>query len=317
MKDGQVGAELIGANELNGKHGGFTYSLAAAVPEILGILILLITSLVIKITGGDGSKLNTSEPYLWTLIFANQLSFFLVGAVIFRKYRIGVRTTLGTDRKPTAYYTIVGIVFTVALMFFMSPIVSLMVQGMQRLGYHPQNNIPDMSKTYNFILAIVIIGILPGIMEEMIFRGVVLGSLKNYGAVFAMVISSLLFMLMHKSLEQTIYQFTFAIALCYVALKTGSIYIPVIMHTVNNLLVLTLEYAGVTTGALAWEWIAMGVGGAIVAAICIYEFTVKKTRLTRAEVVTCAPAVPKRVFFAYAAFGIIYNAVMLVVGLFA
>lgn len=87
----------------------------------------------------------------------------------------------------------------------------------------------------NFYLTTLCVAILPAIAEELLFRGVMLTSFnKKYGKVAAVIISALIFGIYHMNIPQGIYAFILGIALGYVYLKSGSLFVPMILHFLNN-----------------------------------------------------------------------------------
>ena len=77
-------------------------------------------------------------------------------------------------------------------------------------------------------------GILGPIAEEILFRGLVLRSLRPYGKKFAIVVSAILFGLFHGNLLQAPFAFVVGLVLGYVALEY-SIGWAVVLHVMNNL----------------------------------------------------------------------------------
>jgi membrane protease YdiL (CAAX protease family) len=90
-----------------------------------------------------------------------------------------------------------------------------------------------------WIIAIVRGCLIVPIFEEVFFRGVLLSWLRSrlnvHGAIFAM---SALFALMHGSLVVAPYVFLFAVVAGYVRIRTGSTFNTIIMHSLNNLMLL-------------------------------------------------------------------------------
>ena len=76
--------------------------------------------------------------------------------------------------------------------------------------------------------------ILPALIEEWAFRGVVLRALLPYGRTFVVFFSSALFGLMHLDPAQSVFAFTFALVLAFVYASTGSLWMCVFLHAVNN-----------------------------------------------------------------------------------
>jgi len=77
--------------------------------------------------------------------------------------------------------------------------------------------------------------ILGPIQEELFFRGILLNYLKQkHSLIIAVVLSSLLFSLIHLTPQVIICDFITGIILSYFYVKWGNITYPVIMHTVVN-----------------------------------------------------------------------------------
>jgi membrane protease YdiL (CAAX protease family) len=84
--------------------------------------------------------------------------------------------------------------------------------------------------------------LLPSVLEELFFRGVVMQSLRRFGDVFALVCSSVVFGLAHLNAAQGVSAFFIALAIGFFVLRTGSILTGVIIHFVNNALVVAAEF---------------------------------------------------------------------------
>ncbi len=74
----------------------------------------------------------------------------------------------------------------------------------------------------------------PAFAEEFLFRGVFYSNLRPYGRTQAILISSLLFALMHENIQQMFYTFVAGIAMALMYELTGSIWCSVIYHMINN-----------------------------------------------------------------------------------
>ena len=90
---------------------------------------------------------------------------------------------------------------------------------------------PDITYNLSIVLSACIIA---PIMEELHFRGLILQTLKRYGNVFAILVTSLLFALLHGNLPQSVPVFALSMMICYVVLKSGSILPGIAIHFLNN-----------------------------------------------------------------------------------
>lgn len=78
------------------------------------------------------------------------------------------------------------------------------------------------------------VALAPAFAEEFLFRGVFYSNLRPYGRAQAILISSLLFALMHQNIGQLFYTFIAGIAMAIMYELTGSIWCGVFFHMINN-----------------------------------------------------------------------------------
>lgn len=81
----------------------------------------------------------------------------------------------------------------------------------------------------------------PAFVEEIIFRGIVMQSLRRFGDVFALVASALIFGIFHLNLIQMPYAFILGLCIGYFVMRTGSLWVAVLIHFVNNSTALVIE----------------------------------------------------------------------------
>lgn len=92
----------------------------------------------------------------------------------------------------------------------------------------------DFSQPYKVVLAFIGTAIVPAFAEELLFRGLIISNLKPYGAGTAVIVSSVLFGLMHQNPVQLLYATAAGLVFGYVYIKTESIWCCVAVHFVNN-----------------------------------------------------------------------------------
>ncbi len=85
------------------------------------------------------------------------------------------------------------------------------------------------------ILNIIGVSLIPGFFEEFVCRGGLLTSYTSTGRFRASVLlTSLLFGLMHGNPTQLFYAFAFGIVLAYLCIASGSIWPGIVVHMLNN-----------------------------------------------------------------------------------
>lgn len=89
---------------------------------------------------------------------------------------------------------------------------------------------------FESVLWLIAMAVLPPILEEAVFRGAILGTMKQYMGRGAIFFSAALFALMHANFNQIPVAFCMGLILGWFAYSTGSIVVPIILHACNNLL---------------------------------------------------------------------------------
>ena len=87
---------------------------------------------------------------------------------------------------------------------------------------------------YEMVLNFIVIAVVPGICEELFFRGAILGNLLPFGRTNAVLISAFFFAMMHQNAGQLFYTFAVGIVLGLVYERTGSIWNCILIHILNN-----------------------------------------------------------------------------------
>ncbi|MBE6781804.1 MAG: CPBP family intramembrane metalloprotease [Ruminococcaceae bacterium] len=91
------------------------------------------------------------------------------------------------------------------------------------------------------VLALLATAVTPALVEEFAMRGVTLGALKPFGEGFAILISALIFGLMHRNFVQIPFAFIVGLALGFAVVKTKSIWSAIIIHFINNAVSVLLD----------------------------------------------------------------------------
>ena len=92
------------------------------------------------------------------------------------------------------------------------------------------------------IILILSAAVVAPIYEEIIFRGILLkGMSKKINPIIALVVSALLFAIVHMNIPQGINAFLLGLVIGFIYLKTGSIYLSIFAHFINNILALSVS----------------------------------------------------------------------------
>lgn len=95
---------------------------------------------------------------------------------------------------------------------------------------------------YGFLLSFIATAITPALVEEFACRGVILGLLKKHGEGFAILVSAIIFGIMHGNFQQIPFATIVGLILGYIYVKTNSIWICVAVHGINNAVSVIMSY---------------------------------------------------------------------------
>ena len=136
-----------------------------------------------------------------------------------------------------------------------------------------------LAETMIFMIAISVI---PAVFEEVLCRGVVMQSLRRFGDGFALVVSSLLFAMLHRNFVQGPNALLVGLVLGYFTLRTGSLIPAIVMHFVNNFMAagisvfamyLPARYASMLNFAVLPTYLALGAFGVVLMMALNHGFT--------------------------------------------
>ena len=95
---------------------------------------------------------------------------------------------------------------------------------------------------WGFLLVFISTAVVPALVEEFACRGIMFGILLKHGERFALIVSSVIFGLMHGNFEQIPFAFLVGLVLGFIRIKTGSIWVCVAVHAFNNLVSVIFNY---------------------------------------------------------------------------
>ncbi|HIQ80180.1 MAG TPA: CPBP family intramembrane metalloprotease [Candidatus Scatavimonas merdigallinarum] len=126
-----------------------------------------------------------------------------------------------------------------AVAMFANYMVDYMLQNLSMIGIHYNLDAVSSVKLDNQwttnILYILAVAVTPAFVEEFLYRGVLLGALRNYGDGFAVLTSSIIFGLIHGNLIQIPFAFIGGLTFAYITVYSGSIIPAMLLHFINNL----------------------------------------------------------------------------------
>lgn len=146
---------------------------------------------------------------------------------IFAGFALRKSYSLEANRFPVGI-AIIGSLLMIPLHIAIDPIVALFPV--------PESLKNILDGIYDHPIAIIAtVAIAAPLLEEILFRGIILdGLLKNYKAGVSIAFSSLLFALIHGNMAQGLGAFLMGLFMGWLYWKTKSLYLPIILHCINN-----------------------------------------------------------------------------------
>ena len=190
----------------------------------------------------DVLKTNRFVQILMTIL--TPIVFIIIYLTMNKKSGIKQFSQIGLKTKPDIKILIICLIVSIITLFAISPFINMVDTLFAYFGYSPDPNpIYTIDSLGRLFVGILIMAVLPAITEELLFRGIILkGLLNKFKPWVAILISAFLFMLMHGSLQQTVYQFILGLIFGAIAYYSGSIIYAIITHFLNNALVLIVSY---------------------------------------------------------------------------
>lgn len=227
--------------DIHSNTGGIRY----AIPKIFGILLLELIIMIIVMqaaqmfgvnpTDGNGLMIASSLAYA----IASAVMLFIAWRSTFTFREIGFRRPVNIGKGMIVTLTFTHMIYILILWFF--------------------TGVKDEVTTI-YILLSLLLSALVGVGEELLFRGLIFRYLLKYGVNKAILISSILFGLVHfastitgiNSLSATLLQisnaFFFGCATAFLITLTKSLWLGIVWHFLIDVFSLIFNFSFLTTG---------------------------------------------------------------------
>lgn len=238
------------------------------------IFVSLVLSLILSGLSSMGVDLNN----FWVNIAATVARYLVYLGLFFvfvRLCNLGDgkwKSELLMNKKPKPVGCVISCVIAIVSIAGFLLLTAAVMQLFKVMGFEPSGALA-IDGWGQYIACVIVIGIIPAVIEELIFRGLILRGLEDNGTQRAVIISALLFMLFHLNPAQTVYQFVLGLVLAGVVLISGNLFYGMIVHFANNFAIITYTFI---TGdpelliSLDFVWLAAIVGLAVLATAVLY-----------------------------------------------
>lgn len=196
---------------------------------ILGILLFSL-----------GSIVQSREIYSGLLI--TEYLIILVPNLIFLKLKgLSIKSTLRLNRISLKQVIYIGLI-----MLFSYPIAvflnTLVISILNYFGETVASSVPIPDSGKMYLLSLFVIGLSPGICEEIMFRGTIMRAYESMGKNKAIIYSAILFGIFHLNLQNLVGPIFLGFILAILVYKTNSIYSSILGHAFSNGIAMTIGY---------------------------------------------------------------------------
>ena len=253
--------------------------LAAAV---LGVVVNLAQMIIITIFNVVNPAFESNGWFRYLLI---AVSFYLIGFPI---CCLILKSIPDGPKREEENLTFGGFIKFFLISYFIMVLLNLFTMGFLWIvgnfkGSDVVNPLENVISNSSIWATIIFAGILSPIIEEVLFRGVMLNKLRTYGDKIAIITTALLFGLFHENFSQFFYAVGLGMIFAYVTLKTGTIKYSIGLHIMINMMgsvigtqVLNSTIATMIFGIVVWVF--------VIAGLILFIKDFKKTSLLPGEV---------------------------------
>ena len=255
------------------------FGLAAAV---LGVVVNLVQMIIITIFNVVNPAFESNGWFRYLLI---AVSFYLIGFPI---CCLILKSIPDGPKREEENLTFGGFIKFFLISYFIMVLLNLFTTGfLWIVGNFKEadvvNPLESVLSNSSIWATIIFAGILSPIIEEVLFRGVMLNKLRTYGDKIAIITTALLFGLFHENFSQFFYAVGLGMIFAYVTLKTGTIKYSIGLHIMINMMgsvigtqVLNSTIATMIFGIVVWVF--------VIAGLILFIKDFKKTSLLPGEV---------------------------------
>lgn len=231
--------------------------LDVGVALIVSVLLqkIIFIAMVFLLRGFVNAGLETGSTMFTVLnyTFSNISTYIpklLAFGVLYKKYRPLKR--LDTQYENKSYYPLIFIPAMFAFAMWGSNITTCINYIFQLLfGAGEIQNVMEAIAPSSFsagVVTLIFTAFVAPIFEEMIYRHLLLRSLKPIGDTPAIIISALVFGLVHGNFDQFAYAFLSGIIFGLMAVRYDTIIPGMVLHLINNFFVTVITYQKQLTG---------------------------------------------------------------------
>lgn len=211
----------------------------SAYATVCFIILQIIATFLINIFA---DPIRNFQIFYFLAQFLVEAVFFIASVVVSSTRNVEFVKAETYNKKLDYRTALLALAVSVICIFGFSSLTNVFVYSLEKLGYQSHLGAMSIPNFGYYVIYVFLMCVVPALFEETLFRGLILNGMREKGKTFAVVMSALIFMLMHGGPDQTIHQFILGIILGYVFIYSGTIWAPVLIHFLNNFYAVTAIY---------------------------------------------------------------------------
>ncbi len=182
-----------------------------------------------------------ADGNIYLAVMAIEIVVFVLPAMMFCRYR-GMEFVKKTNLRLPSLSSLPFVFFALLFLIFSNVLITLLIFS----GSSPVDSttstitFPKLDNS-DIIGVILVFAVIPAVCEEFVFRCVLMSEFKKYGYLTAIIITSLLFSMVHFSKDGFMIYFFSGLVLGITAYVTRSVGASMILHALYNMYGLFLE----------------------------------------------------------------------------
>lgn len=262
--DTNVNAQIVNAEQVNVYAKKILNRIGLAMTVMAGAILLsqiVLSAILVDIF----PSAEQSDWFVWIL---TAISMYGVGLPVVYGLTRKIPSTPKKPVKKLKIYQFIIIFFICAAAMYITNFFSVFLNFLISIikGGEILNPALDAIFEGNFILTFLYTAIGAPIVEELIFRKILLDKVRRFGDLPAILITGIAFGLFHMNIAQIFYATALGIIFAYVTLRTNTIRYAIILHILINTIGATLAPLAIKQGNLL---LSMLLGLWVIASIII------------------------------------------------
>ena len=228
---------------------GKMFLICLIAPFLLSLVFSMIAGSIANSQEIEPSVITSSLGYIVAYALCTCALYILIFVCYNKINKVSFKAINLDFKMPWKTYMVLLVVGIVSL-FGINYFIGAVDNFLDLIGYPLQIGINvDPTSLPLYLLSVLLMAVIPAICEELLFRGVVLHGLRSrFSDWGAILLSAIMFALMHGNLQQLVYPFILGAIMGWLVLRTGSLVSSILVHFINNFLVVTLNFIQNMTG---------------------------------------------------------------------